>query len=90
MEFPKSSRSGEVRQTKVREILERPTYAGYIEAPNWGVSLRKCHHEPLISFVTFERIQDALKSGMNAPARKDSPRTAPCAASCSATIATSP
>ena len=63
--------SGDVRITKVREILERPTYGGYIEAPKWGVSLRKGHHEPLISFATHERIQERLRGSANAPARKD-------------------
>ncbi|GKY89297.1 recombinase [Sinisalibacter aestuarii] len=70
-DFPKSSDDGSVRITKVREILERPTYAGYVEAPNWGVSLRKGHHEPLISFATHERVQERLKGNANAPARKD-------------------
>src|SRR6056297_2859852 len=60
-DFPKSSKDGSVRITKTREILERPTYAGYVEAPKWGVGLRKGHHEPLISFVTHERIQTRLK-----------------------------
>ena len=70
-DFPKSSANGNVRMTKVREILERPTYAGYIEAPKWGVSLRKGHHEPLISFATHERIQERLRGNAKAPARKD-------------------
>lgn len=70
-DFPKSTANGDVRITKVREILERPTYAGYIEAPKWGVSLRKGHHEPLISFATHERIQERLRGNANAPARKD-------------------
>jgi Arc/MetJ-type ribon-helix-helix transcriptional regulator len=70
-DFPKSGADGSVRITKVREILERPTYAGYVEAPNWGVSLRKGHHEPLISFACHERIQARLKGSAMAPARKD-------------------
>jgi hypothetical protein len=70
-DFPKSSRDGQVRITKVTEILQRPTYAGLVEAPNWGVGLRKGHHEPLISFSTHERIQARLKGTANAPARKD-------------------
>lgn len=70
-DFPKSNDSGLVRITKVKEILERPTYAGYVEAPNWGVSLRKGHHEPLISFETHERILARRKSSALAPARKD-------------------
>ena len=70
-DFPKSSADGGVRITKVKEILERPTYAGLVEAPNWGVSLRKGHHEPLISFACHERIQDRLRGTALAPARKD-------------------
>ena len=70
-DFPKSSASGNVRITKVREILERRTYAGFVEAPDWGVSLRKGHHEPLISFATHERIQERLHGNSNAPTRKD-------------------
>ncbi len=70
-DFPKSNNSGAVRITKVREILERPTYAGLVEAPRWCVTLRKGHHEPLISFATHERIQAKLKGTANAPARKD-------------------
>ncbi len=70
-EFPKITTNGEVRQTKVRELLERPTYAGYVEAPNWGVSLRKGHHEPLIDLATHERIKIRLQGASVAPARKD-------------------
>lgn len=70
-DFPKSSASGAVRITKVREILERPTYAGFVEAPNWGVSLRKGHHEALISFACHERILAQLRGTSLAPARKD-------------------
>lgn len=70
-DFPKSSSDGSVRITKAKEILERPTYAGYVEAPSWGVGLRKGHHEPLISFATHERILAQLKGTAQAPARKD-------------------
>ncbi|WP_417524275.1 recombinase family protein [Marinovum sp.] len=70
-DFPKSSSDGSVRITKAKEILERPTYAGYVEAPSWGIGLRKGHHEPLISFETHERIQDLLRGATHAPARKD-------------------
>jgi site-specific DNA recombinase len=52
-------------------LLERAVYAGYVDAPKWGVSLRKGHHEPLISFATHERIQARLRGNANAPARKD-------------------
>ncbi|MEO0638054.1 MAG: recombinase zinc beta ribbon domain-containing protein, partial [Pseudomonadota bacterium] len=69
-EFPRTAHN-EVRLTKVREILERPTYAGYVEAPNWGVSLRRGNHEPLISVETHELVLKRLDSTAFAPARKD-------------------
>lgn len=70
-EFPKSGASGYVHPSKVKDMLMRAVYAGYVEAPVWGVSLRKGHHEPLIDFATFERIQRKLSGQTYAPARKD-------------------
>jgi len=68
--YPKD-KNGVVHNTRVAELLTRPTYAGYIEAPNWGISLRKGHHEPVISYQTFLKIQDRIKQGAYAPARKN-------------------
>ena len=48
-------------------LLSRPHYAGYIEVPDWGVSLRKGHHEPLISLEAYNRIQDRIRDGAKAP-----------------------
>ncbi len=70
-DFPKSGASGYVHPTKVKDMLQRSAYAGYVDAPDWGVSLRKGHHEPLISFATYERIQTVLGGNVYAPARKD-------------------
>ncbi|MEO1361011.1 MAG: recombinase family protein, partial [Pseudomonadota bacterium] len=70
-EFPKSGPSGYVHPSKVKDMLQRAIYAGYVEAPDWGISLRKGHHEALISFATYERIQGVLKGNVYAPARKD-------------------
>ena len=53
------------------DLLTRPVYAGMVEASKWGVSLRKGHHEALISFETFQKIQDRLNGKARAPARKD-------------------
>ena len=69
--FPKDLPNGEIRNQRIFELLTRPIYAGYVEARNWGVGLRKGHHEALISFETFEKIQARLKSTAKAPARKD-------------------
>ncbi len=67
----KGQRKSELRSTFVTEILTRPTYAGYVEAPRWKISLRKGHHEPLISLETFTRNQERLAGRAMAPTRKD-------------------
>jgi hypothetical protein len=69
-EFPKG-RYGFVTNQTVTNILTRPVYAGYVEAPNWGISLRKGHHEPLISFETFKKIEERIQGEARTPARKD-------------------
>ncbi len=70
-EFPKDKATGEVHPQRVADILTRPVYAGYVEAPLWNVSRRKGHHEALISLETFERIQQRLTEAAKAPYRKD-------------------
>jgi len=69
--WPKDLPDGQIRQQRVYEMLKRVTYAGYVEAPKWGITLRKGHHEGLISLQTYERIQDRLNGGTRVPARKN-------------------
>ena len=69
--FPKDLPNGEIRNQRITDILNRIVYAGYVEAPNWNVGLRKGHHDGLINLETFERIQARLKGNAKAPARKD-------------------
>lgn len=69
--FPKDLKDGRLRPMTVNRLLKKPVYAGYVEAPKWGVSLRKGQHEGLISFETFQRIQDNLEGKKRAPKRKD-------------------
>jgi hypothetical protein len=69
-EYPKDLPDGTIRNARVLEMLNRIIYTGYIEVPNWDISLRKGHHEGLISLETFERIQKRLKEGAKASARK--------------------
>lgn len=68
--YPKPA-SGRLSRSKISDTLRRPVYAGYVEAPKWGVSLRKGQHEPLISFETFQKIQARLDQKPIAPARKN-------------------
>lgn len=69
--YPKDFPNGEIRNQRVSIILNRILYAGYIEAPNWNISLRKGHHEPLISLETYEKVQSHLNKKKVAPVRKD-------------------
>lgn len=69
-QFP-HDRNGEVHPSRVKELLTRPIYAGYIEAPSWNILLRKGLHEPIISYETFMKIQDRLNGVTRAPQRKD-------------------
>ncbi|MEM7745633.1 MAG: zinc ribbon domain-containing protein [Pseudomonadota bacterium] len=69
--FPKTNDRRFVRPTKVKEILERVTYAGYVEAPNCGVTRRKGHHEPLISLSDHECIEKVLSGVVYGARRKD-------------------
>lgn len=70
-EFPKSTKSGGVTNQRVKDILTQSLYSGYYEYRPWGVDLRKGQHEPLISFETYQRIQERLAGKAKAPARKD-------------------
>ena len=63
--------NGEVRYEEVIRLLTRPHYAGYIEVPAWGVSLRKARHEGLITLDAFTRIQERIKEGARVAARAD-------------------
>ena len=69
--YPKDLPNGEIRNQRVAELLTRAVYAGYVEAPKWEISRRKGHHEGLISFDTFHRIQERMVGTAKAPARKD-------------------
>lgn len=66
--FPKD-RSGVVRNERVAILLKQCAYAGYVEAPSWGVPRREGHHAPLVSRETFQRIHDRLNGGTYAPRR---------------------
>ena len=68
-EFPNSA--GNVRAQQVTDLLTRVLYAGFVEAPNWQIKIRRARHEGLISFETYQTIQARLKNQAYAPARKN-------------------
>lgn len=69
-EFPKC-RHGVVLNERVNQLLTQTLFSGYLEFPEWNVSLRKGQHEGLISLETFELIQKRLKTKGYAITRKD-------------------
>ena len=69
--YPKDIPTGQIRPQSVVRLLCKVIYAGYIEAPTLGVSLRKAHHEGLISLATHEKILQRLDEGVYAPTLKD-------------------
>ena len=68
--FPRGS-NGQIPIQRVTDILSRPVYAGHVGAPDWDVPLRKGQHEGLISFETFQKIQERIHGKARVPARKD-------------------
>ncbi len=69
--FTGNKKNGVVRYEDVIRILSRPHYAGYLEFPEWDVSLRRAYHEPLISLEEYQKIQDRISGQAKIPARKD-------------------
>lgn len=69
--FPKDLPDGGLRPMTVSCLLRKVVYAGYVQAPAWGVSVRKGEHEGLISFETHERILEALEGKARPAARRD-------------------
>ena len=67
-EWP-SKRRSTLTTERIREMLTRPTYAGYISIPEWGLNLVPAKHEPLISFETFRAIERRMKAVANVPAK---------------------
>ncbi|MEM7220032.1 MAG: recombinase family protein [Pseudomonadota bacterium] len=68
--FPRD-RKGRVPGQKIKDILTRVIYAGYVETPTWNIKRRPGMHEPLINLQTFQAIQNRLQSNAYAPMRKN-------------------
>src|SRR5690606_20455929 len=72
-QYPRD-RCDDLRAQRVTNLLKRSVYAGYVEAPDWDVTLRKGDHEPLISFETLRTNQDRLAGNAKTPARAKAER----------------
>lgn len=69
-QYPKDA-DGSIHISRVKELFERILYTGYMEYPEWGIPLQLGKHTPLISFDTYNRVQERLKQKAKAPIRKD-------------------
>lgn len=69
-EYPRG-RSGKVHFQKVANMLRRVLYTGYMDVPQWGISLHPAKHEPLISFEDWKKIQERLDGRAKAPMKKN-------------------
>ncbi|WP_407075590.1 recombinase family protein [Paraglaciecola sp.] len=69
-EFPKTKSKG-VHTDVVKKLLTRSVYAGMVELEQWGVSIRKGHHDGIINMQTFQKIQERLTRKAKTPQRKD-------------------
>ena len=68
--WPKD-KNGEVHQERVNELFARPSYAGHLSYPQWGLNLIPAKHEPLVSLETWPAVQARHKGMAKAPVRKD-------------------
>lgn len=68
--FPRNRR-GEVNFYHVRRILTSCLYAGYIDVDKWGISLQPGKHTALVSFETWQKVQDLLNAKPRPVVHKD-------------------
>ena len=86
-DYHKDMPNGGIRPQTIVRLLGKVVYAGYVEAPKWGIAPRLGNHPPIISYETYQKIQTRLSTPVYAPARKDISedfplRGAVCCASC--------
>ena len=63
--------NGKIHPQRIKNILTNKIYAGYYEYKPWDVPLTKGNHEAIISWETFQLIQQRLTKTAYAPARAD-------------------
>jgi DNA invertase Pin-like site-specific DNA recombinase len=44
-DYPKDTPKGEIRNQRITDLLTQPLYAGYVQASNWDIALRKGRHD---------------------------------------------
>ena len=69
-EIPKN-KYGEYSAKQATDLLKRPHYAGYISVAKWSMHMVPAKHEPLITFKTWEKIQERLAGNTKIQSRVD-------------------
>ncbi|MEM6780314.1 MAG: recombinase family protein, partial [Pseudomonadota bacterium] len=69
-DFPKT-RYGTVTIQAVNRILNRVLYSGYVESKTWNIPLKPAKHKGLITFATYEKIQERLHGKPKIAVRSD-------------------
>ncbi|MEM8554810.1 MAG: recombinase family protein [Pseudomonadota bacterium] len=67
-DFPHNA-NGEITQQPVTDILTNPIYAGHIRSKALGIHWLIGQHEALVSFATFNRVQERRAGTAHAPKR---------------------
>ena len=65
--IPKDKKDGTLRPMTAIGC-EKVVYAGHVEAPKQGVSVREGHDESLVDFETYQQIQDVFEGKKRRPA----------------------
>jgi len=73
---------GRIHPQRIMNLLTNKLHAGHYEYKKWGISLTKGKHPALISWATFQRIQERLNGTTTAPQKRvtisDFPLRGPC------------
>ncbi len=75
--YPKDMPNGGIRPQTIVRLLSKVVYAGFVEAPKWGISPRPGNHVGIITLETHQKIQNRLNTPVYASARKDINRDFP-------------
>ncbi len=66
-----------VHLQKVKRLLTRVIYAGYIEYPDWEVDRREGHHKAIIDLETFNKVKNKLEGKALVRTREDYDKSFP-------------
>lgn len=65
-EYPRG-KDGALHYQRIGDTLRKVIYAGYIDVSVWGISMHPAKHEPIVSFATWQKVQEKLDGKIKAP-----------------------